>query len=61
MPPSKPGCAATNVIWTSGHDVFANFVATNALPSTPIGAANGPVVRKYFQEIKIGPGYVKFN
>ena len=47
MPPSKPGCADTNVIWISGQDVFANGVATNALPSTPMGAANGPELRKY--------------
>ena len=30
------------VIWISGQVLLAYFVATNALPSTPIGADNGP-------------------
>ena len=42
VPPSKPGCADTDVIWMSGHEEFPYFVSKNALPSTPMGAANGP-------------------
>ena len=45
MPPSNPGWADTNASWISGQVLLANFEATNALPSTPIGAAKGPLIK----------------